>query len=179
MKLNRQMRSLIALALIVLAAYIADIPLPDFQNHPDDFSGTYRVVRVSDGDTVVIDRNGRDLPVRLIGIDSPEVDSSYTKSECYGTEASAEAKRILTGTTVRLEIDGSQDLYDAYDRLLAYVYIASGTTTGMMVNEHMVREGYAREYTYRNAYSFRSDFVAAEKSAKSAQKGLWNPASCS
>lgn len=174
-KLNTQVRVLIALALIVLAAYIMDVPLPFTTERPQQFSGTYRVVRVSDGDTIVIDRDGTNIPVRFIGVDSPEIDSPRSRVECFGNEASAEAKIILSDTDVRIETDPSQDLYDAYDRLLAYVYVPTESHPGgMLVNEYMIREGFAREYTYRKPYAHQDAFAAAEESAKRSKKGLWS-----
>jgi micrococcal nuclease len=172
---SKQIRVLIALALIVLAAYIADIPLPFTAERPQEFNGTYPIVRVSDGDTIVIERDGEDIPVRLIGVDSPEIDSPRSRVECFGNEASTEARILMRDKNVRIETDPSQDLYDAYDRLLAYVYVPTKSyPEGILVNEYMIREGFAREYTYKKTYAHRDAFVAAEEDAKRSKKGLWS-----
>ena len=56
------------------------------------------VVRVVDGDTVVLRSAGKS---RLIGVDTPEV---FGGRECFGREASAFAKRVLRpGLRVRVE----------------------------------------------------------------------------
>ena len=175
--MNRQLRTLIAIVLLALAAYIAKVPLsgirPSISQQPHT-SEWYPVVRVSDGDTIVVRRGGKEQPVRLIGINTPEVSSPYTKQECFGKEASAEAKRILNGTSVRLEADPTQDQYDKYRRLLAYVYMpANSTSTGIMFNEYMVREGFAREYTYKVPYEYQAEFKADAAAAQAARKGLW------
>ncbi len=34
--------------------------------------GKYKVIRVVDGDTIIVDYNGKEERVRLIGIDTPE-----------------------------------------------------------------------------------------------------------
>jgi endonuclease YncB( thermonuclease family) len=58
---------------------------------------TFRIDHVTDGDTVVL-RNGQ--KVRLVQIDTPEVSFG---TECYGPQASATTKRLLSvGTRVRL-----------------------------------------------------------------------------
>jgi endonuclease YncB( thermonuclease family) len=44
---------------------------------------------------------------------------------------------------------------------------------GLMVNEYMVREGFAREYTFRDPYVHQSEFKADQEAAKDAKKGLW------
>ncbi|MCA4134854.1 thermonuclease family protein [Arthrobacter sp. M4] len=42
----------------------------------------------------------------------------------------------------------------------------------------MVTEGYAHEYTYTVPYKYRDAFRDAENTARTAQRGLWNPATC-
>ncbi len=178
--LNKQVRLLIALLLVSLAGYIYTgvVPSPtqarDVQTATIDPQAWYPVVRVSDGDTLVINNNGTDMTVRLIGINSPELNSSYTKEECYGKEASEEAKKVISVGPVRLEIDPSQDLYDQYDRLLAYVYVpANIRPEGIMVNDYMVQGGFAREYTFRKPYAHQKEFKADQMTAREAGRGLW------
>jgi micrococcal nuclease len=168
-RLNTQVRLLIAFLLVVLAAYIADVPLPQFPNKPE-VTGFYKVMQVYDGDTIAILKDGDRLTVRLIGIDSPEVETPYTKAECFGTEASAAVKTLLDGKTVRIETDSSQDLYDTYGRLLAYLYLENGT----FVNKQLVEQGFAREYTFNRAYQHQKQFRAAQATAKNANVGMWS-----
>src|SRR4051812_28594636 len=86
--------------------------------------GRATVVRVIDGDTIVVKVGDTEEHVRLIGIDTPETHKPGTPVECYGPEASAHLTELLPpGTTVRLERD--RDTRDVYRRLLAYVYRAS------------------------------------------------------
>ena len=47
------------------------------------------VIRVVDGDTLVVHIGGDDERVRLIGIDTPESVKPETPVECWGKEASA------------------------------------------------------------------------------------------
>ena len=51
--------------------------------------GRATVVRLIDGDTVVVQVGGREEHVRLIGIDTPETHKPGTPVECYGPEAAA------------------------------------------------------------------------------------------
>src|SRR4051812_9959267 len=75
-----------------------------------------RVVRVVDGDTVVLSGLGK---TRLIGVDTPEV---YGGVECYGREASAFTKRTLPpGESVRYRL--GTEPRDRYGRALAYVWL--------------------------------------------------------
>src|SRR4051794_19966293 len=54
------------------------------------------IVKVVDGDTVDVSLNGKTTRVRLIGINTPETVDPRKTIECFGNEASAKAKEILT-----------------------------------------------------------------------------------
>ena len=133
------------------------------------------VVRVIDGDTLAIKLNGREERVRLLGINAPETVDPKMPVQCFGPEASNRAKDLLTGQTVRLELDPSQGRYDKYGRLLAYVWLADGTN----VNLKMIQDGYAYEYTYDLPYKYQAEFKTAEFAARTANRGLWSPETCS
>jgi micrococcal nuclease len=81
---------------------------------------------------------------------------------------------MLSDKQVRIEQDPTQDKRDQYGRLLAYVWLDDGT----FVNQQMIEEGYAHEYTYRNPYKYQSDFREAEQRARDDEVGLWSPDTC-
>lgn len=142
--------------------------------------GTYRVRCVVDGDTFEIEfeSNGetRRDKVRALGFNSPEtVDRRAGKGiQCFGTEASRYAKRLLTGAQVRLEGDPTQYERDNFQRLIAYVYLP----TGELYNLRMIKEGYGHEYTYSAPYRKQAEFRSAEREAKQAKRGMWRDDSC-
>ena len=128
-----------------------------------------RVVRVVDGDTLVVHIGGDDERVRLIGIDTPESVKPETPVECWGKEASATTAELLPkGTAVRLERDA--EARDAYDRLLAYVRRA---TDGLLVNVELARRGAADALTIEPNTAYRSEIAAAVADARAAGRGLW------
>lgn len=130
-----------------------------------DAAGDWVVVeRVVDGDTFVLDNGER---VRLIGVDTPETVKPGTAPEAYGQEASRYTKQMLEGKRVRLEWDVSER--DRYGRLLAYVYLEDGT----FFNEQLLLEGYARVMTVPPNVKYAERFVAAERAAREAGRGLW------
>ena len=134
-----------------------------------------RGIEVFDGDTISVDRNGVVEKVRFIGIDTPETKDPRKPVQCFGKEASNYTHQLLDGKRVRLEIDTTQGERDRYDRILAYVR----REDGLFVNQQLVAEGYAHEYTYQgNPYTYQADFRAAEQAAREQQKGLWSPNSC-
>jgi len=139
----------------------------------------YPVVKVVDGDTLVIEIDGKNVTLRLIGLDTPETVDPRKPVQCFGKEASEKAKQILTGTSVRIEMDPSQGELDKYGRLLAYVYVpADVRPEGILVNEYMIAEGYGHEYTYNLPYKYQAEFKAAERKAREEKKGLWADGAC-
>lgn len=135
-----------------------------------------RILSVIDGDTVDVQIDGKTERLRLIGIDTPETKDPRKPVQCYGREASARTAAILSpGRSVILEADPSQGERDKYGRLLRYVWLDKSTCFNLM----MIRDGYAFEYTYGTPYKYQSNFKAAQKTAETAQSGLWHPSACS
>ncbi len=162
-----------ALVLLILIT-LRDPSVTDLLSAPAPLpAGTYQVVKVVDGDTITILKDNKNQRVRLIGVDTPETVDPRRPVQCFGEAAAAEATRLLDNKAVRLETDPSQDTYDTYGRLLAYVYVDD-----VFVNEHLIAEGFGHEYTYKVPYAYREQFRAAEHVAKAAEKGLWAPGAC-
>ncbi len=133
------------------------------------------VSRVVDGDTVHVVRDGVDLTVRLIGINSPESVKPGAPVECYGPEASDFAKAALTGRAVRLEYDASQGRTDQYGRTLAYLWVERPAGVPTLFNRTAVQQGFAFERQYgRTPYAWKQVLRAAQKRAQSARAGLWS-----
>lgn len=167
---------LFVVAVLVMVVYLSPPQNASVQttNPPIDSTTWYSVVRVVDGDTIVASVQNTSVSVRLIGIDTPEVETPYTKAECFGMEASEKARRLLDGQNVRIETDSSQAIYDTYGRLLAYIYLHDGT----LFNKYLITEGYGHEYTFDIPYKYQQEFKAAEKTARENKKGLWADGAC-
>lgn len=130
--------------------------------------GEYEVVSVTDGDTFEINYNGTKTKVRLIGVDTPEsVHPNSKKNNEYGEEASKYTKSLLEGKTVKLEFDVSPK--DKYGRLLAYVYLEDGE----MLNEKLLKEGYAQVATYPPNVKYVENFKELQKEARENKVGFW------
>jgi len=127
------------------------------------------VVVVYDGDTVKVRfADGGERKVRLIGIDSPEMDDQREDVRFMAFMAKRFAFLNLFRKKVHLAYDW--ELEDKYGRLLAYLT----TDDGALFNELILTEGFA--FAYRK-FPFRKDlmerFKAAETDARRAGKGLW------
>ncbi len=153
------------------------------------------VVDVLDGDTVKVDTQGSTVDVRLLGVDTPETVAPDQPIGCYGPEASEFTKKTLpgkppdpapgevpplntapssaTGRVVKLEVPRIGDSEDAYGRTLAYVWVdqdGDGTFEHLL-NEDLLRLGYARTTSFAHTYS--RSFSALEDEAREAGVGLW------
>jgi micrococcal nuclease len=144
------------------------IPIPtaaSFKGKP-----SYRVVRVVDGDTVVLLVDGKQEKVRLIGVDTPETVKPNTPVQPYGPEASRFTKNLLTGESVFMETDpGGAGTQDRFKRELAFLYRAPD---GLFVNLELVRQGYGRVYR-KVKFKYRDIFEEVEATTKAQHKGLW------
>ncbi|WP_433713735.1 thermonuclease family protein [Nocardia sp. CA-084685] len=140
---------------------------------PADAEGPFPVSRVVDGDTVSIQKDGKQVKVRMVGLDTPETWDPHKAAQCFGVEASNHAKQVLTGKQVLVKPDSSQDSTDKYGRLLAYVWV-----DGALFNLDQIAQGFGHAYTYQTPYQYQREFRAAERHARDNQLGLWNPATC-
>lgn len=122
------------------------------------------VTRVVDGDTIRVQLGGHEVRVRLIGIDTPEI-APGQPMECFGEEASAFTERELEGERVRLEFDVER--FDRFGRTLAYVFHDD------LFNEELVAQGYATVTTFPPNVRYVDRFLAAQRAAREAGRGLW------
>jgi micrococcal nuclease len=132
-------------------------------------STTARVLRVVDGDTILVAVDGRQERVRYIGVDTPETVKPRTRVQCFGKRASAANRRLVGGREVRLVAD--VEARDRYGRLLAYVYRADD---GLFVNEALLRGGYATTLAIAPNVHFADRFAALARRARADGQGLWS-----
>ncbi len=122
-----------------------------------------KVARVVDGDTIKLETGE---VARYIGIDAPETVHPSKPVQCYGKEASDKNRELVEGKEVKLEKDVSET--DKYGRLLRYIWLGD-----ILVNEYLVREGYAQSSTYPPDVKYQDRFIEAQRQAREEKKGLW------
>ncbi len=131
---------------------------------------TARVVRVVDGDTLVVDRGRGDERLRYIGVDTPESVKPDTPVAFMGREASAANAALVEGASVVLETDVSET--DRFGRLLRYVWLRDDDSW-LLVNLELVRQGYAHAVTFPPDVRWTDTLRAAERLARAEGLGLW------
>lgn len=130
-------------------------------------AGTFRVVRVIDGDTVDVSKFNRRVRIRLDSVDCPE------DGQPWGETAKAGLIKLIGGKSVRLEEHGR----DPYGRTIATLYVRSEEGSDWLnVNERMVILGHA--WVMRRFYSHlprerQTALNRMEAWAKSKKVGLW------
>ena len=128
------------------------------------------VANVIDGDTITAMIDGKQMSIRLIGIDTPESSTSTRPEECGGEEASQFLRSTLPqGTPILLTRD--QELLDPYDRLLAYVFRKSD---GLFVNLAIAKYGMAEELSFPPNTSHASHIRKAVTAARNTNAGVWS-----
>lgn len=125
-----------------------------------DLPGT--VVRVVDGDTIVLEAQGARHKIRLAGIDAPE------RNQPWGETSTRELRRMVAGRHVVV------DWYkkDQWKRLIGTVRLA-----GEDVNLHMIERGigwHFKRYEAEQHPADRAAYAAAEDAARAARLGLWS-----
>jgi len=139
------------------------------------------VVRVVDGDTLVARARGCMFRVRLISIDTPESRHNRRAKrqakkmglrEKVVIELGKRAKKATLkfcppGTEIMLETD--VQILDRYGRVLAYVWLPNGR----MLNEKLVRDGWALVYTVPPNVKYQDRFLRAQREARRERRGLW------
>ncbi len=127
-----------------------------------------KVTRIVDGDTIKAKYESKEYKVRLLCIDTPETVKEGLPVQPYGKQASEKLSGILLNKQVTLAFE--KDLYDKYDRLLAYVILKDGTC----VNAFMIEQGYARVEAVKPNTVYRDYFEGLQEEAIRNKRGLWS-----
>ena len=138
-----------------------------------------KVTRVIDGDTIIVNLNGRNERLRMILVDTPETVHPNKPVQCFGKEASNYTKAQLTDKTVYLQKDVSDR--DRYSRILRYVWLKRPATNEptkaeieqYMYNAILVKEGYGRIATFPPDIKYVDIFRELDRNARLNNVGMW------
>ncbi len=134
---------------------------------PASDRGSAIVVRVVDGDTVVVALAGTDTTIRLLNVDTPETKDPNKAVECLGPEASAFLTELLpVGTPVELVYDGEK--LDRYGRTLAGVFKGD-----VLTNAEIARAGLGVPVQFNGQVKFLPPVEAAAAEAERTGVGAY------
>ncbi|MBL4621087.1 MAG: thermonuclease family protein [Immundisolibacteraceae bacterium] len=124
------------------------------------------IKQVIDGDTVHL-TDGR--KVRLLGINTPEIDHKHGSSEPFAEEARNFLKSLVpAGTRVKLKFD--QQRHDRYQRLLAHLAMIDGRNPGQL----LVEQGLATVLVIPPNTASAACYLTAQQHARNQGLGIWN-----
>jgi micrococcal nuclease len=169
------LKSYIGFFIIILVTFVS------CNKNNEVTENTATIVKIIDGDTYKINYNGKTESVRLIGIDTPESRAnqkakrdakksgeSLKQITALGKQATQYVKSIINpGDEVKIELDVQER--DKYGRILGYVYLKNGT----LLNEKIIRDGYAQVMTVPPNVKYQEKFLAAQQEARNNNRGLW------
>jgi micrococcal nuclease len=127
---------------------------------------TATFVKCTDGDTADFTINGKTYKTRFLFIDTPE---NTTTKEKFGPEASKfTCDALKKAKKITLETDG-KDVYDKYNRLLAWVWL-DGRLHQEDITKAGLVEGYYDYGTYDHEKRVRNAMTYAQKNKKGMYK---------
>lgn len=136
-------------------------------NHclPDEPDSRVTVAHVIDGDTVVL---GDDEHLRLIGIDTPEIDHDGNDTQA-GALAARDFLRQLLARDEAHPLVFDRERRDRHGRLLGHLFLPGGGN----IQARLLRRGYAVPLTIPPNLRFLDCYRAAAEAARERHRGLW------
>ena len=165
------MRELVLPLVLILVEYFTGVSIsPEILGTTEANLSADEVVvsRVVDGDTIkVVGEDNKEMTVRLVGVDTPEMANFGEEEECFAQAAKMFLVEQIETKIVKLEADTKQPNEDRYGRLLRHVYFQD-----KLMNEELVSQGFAKVYI--NAESKNSEqLLILQEQARIENKGLW------
>lgn len=145
------------------------------------FADEATVIKIFDGDTILVNNQGEHQIIRFLGIDTPEVsmnskllrDSERTKQDTSKIMRMGRISKeyleslISPGEKVRLEYDVNRN---NGNRILAFVYDQAGD----MLNLKLIESGYATTMIIPPNVKYEEIFRKAQTFARKEKKGHWD-----
>lgn len=134
----------------------------------------YKVVDVHDGDTITVSdyyckASCKTIRVRLLGIDSPELDQGI-----WGPRAKDFSEGAIKGEKIVIEHGISAT--DKYGRTLGYVFydLDDDRRKSKLLNEELLKNGLAVIYLFPDESQYAARLKAAEYEARKNKLNIWN-----
>lgn len=120
-----------------------------------------------DGDTAKFITSKGTESTRFLAIDTPE----YTKEvEDWGKEASEfTCNKLMNAKEIILEFDKNSDLYDKYDRLLAWIWVDD-----VLLQDELIKAGLGEVAYLYGEYSYTSLLKDHQAVAEAEKLNIWS-----
>lgn len=167
-------KRILLLILVIVSLAFAMLSMHFQKKVTDEEVIEAEVIRVVDGDTIVVSLYGQEERIRLIGIDAPEsVSSNEEENSVFGKMASEYTEAVLqSGMTVFLTFDEERE--DKYGRMLAYVWTNSDLQNiDNLFQKQILADGYAIAMHYEPNTMYLQILYASMNEAIMKRQGLW------
>lgn len=133
--------------------------------------GNDTIVEVIDGDTVILSSGKQ---VRMVGTQAPKLALNRKNFVDWPLADTAKTalENIALGQQVQLKYGGLK--IDRHRRILAHLFIKNDDGQDIWLQEYMLQQGLTRTYSFKDNRSCVAELLIAEKSARTAQKNIWN-----
>ena len=130
------------------------------------FAGHFKVVQVYDGDTVKVIEDGKEIIVRLVGIDAPEISRiKHVPGQPFCLKAKEYLSALVLNKVVNIKFYGK----DGSGKSLGEIFAEK-----VNINIEIINAGLAEVYRGVPAHNLKIDtYREAERMAKEAVKGIW------
>jgi endonuclease YncB( thermonuclease family) len=134
------------------------------------------ITKISDGDTIDVQIDGEDQTksIRVLGIQTMEVNPGDIPNDCYADEATRRIEEITGGVGARVILRSQNpNAIDRFGRLRRHVFVVNN---GKEVNigKRLLEEGLAFSLTMDNETIYDAEYAQIAQIAKSKSLGLWS-----
>jgi endonuclease YncB( thermonuclease family) len=130
------------------------------------FAGQFKVVQVYDGDTIKVIDNGKEVTIRLVGIDAPEISRiKHVPGQPFCLSAKEYLSNLVLNKVINIKFYGKDDSENSLGEIFA---------EKVNINIEMINAGLAEVYRGVPVHNLEiNTYREAERKAKEAVKGIW------
>lgn len=131
---------------------------------------TVDFIKAYDGDTIQATINGQKEKIRLLMVDTPEMNYNKGEAQPFAEEAKDYTMKLLENAK---KIEAVYDVgpeTDNYDRLLAYVFVDD-----VLLQESLLKEGLAAvRFIHKPNNTFENEFRDIQQDAEQEKLNIWS-----
>lgn len=131
---------------------------------------TVEFIKAYDGDTIQATVDGQKQKIRLLMVDTPEMNYQKDDKQPYAQEAMDYTVKLMENAK---KIEAVYDVgpeTDKYDRLLAYVFVDD-----VLLQESLLKEGLAAvRFIHKPNNTFENEFREIQQHAQEAKLNIWS-----